>query len=105
MRPSAESQLCIGVYHGSAPCKYDVVLPRQQGQACEAIGQPFDLLHVVFCPALLCSFALFCSWIAGVLCPQLMYGSDVCSAERYGEELGVSAEENDDLKGTKTTVN
>ncbi|CAL5218853.1 g584 [Coccomyxa viridis] len=25
-------------------------------------------------------------------------------AERYGEELGVSAEENDDLKGTKTTV-
>jgi len=34
-----------------------------------------------------------------------MYGSDFCSAERYGEELGVSAEENDDLKGTKTTVN
>jgi hypothetical protein len=28
-----------------------------------------------------------------------------CSAERYGEELKVSAEENDDLKGTKTTVN
>ena len=27
-----------------------------------------------------------------------------CSAERYGEELGVSAEENDDLKGTKTTA-
>jgi len=39
------------------------VLPRQQGQACEAIGQPFDLLHVV---ALLC-FALLPYFASGLL--------------------------------------